>query len=289
MAPTSRWVLAVVTAALACGDAPTQPPFLDCSAVVLHAVGTTQTGALGTSDCRLSGRPVDYYALRIDTLTTVRLYLSSQSFDTYLVLFATTPAVPITADDNGATGTNSYLGQGLEAGDYVIAVQGAADTDLGPYSLSSKDTVPAAPTLLSPPRDHVVYQYADAPFCDGQYGFQIRYEWTTVPGALSYHIYAIGPNAAGPALSTHVSDTTFTDTSCLSWVGGPNRTGWTWWIAAAMPDGTRLVSAHRHYDFTARSQPQPASRGTQLDWLGDDMASKRSTLRERRPSASPAE
>ncbi len=242
---------------IGCGDGPTQPvaPFLTCDAVVLHAVGTTHAGMLGRSGCQLGGRAVDYYALRIDTLSTVRVYLSSQSFDTYVVLFARSPAVPINTDDNSAGGTNSYLGQGLEAGDYVIAAQGVADTDLGPYTLSSKDTVPSAPTLISPPREHVVYQYADAPFCDGQYGFQIRYEWTTVPGALSYHIYAIGPNAAGPAVSKHVSDTVFTHTSCGSWVGSQALTGWTWWVAAGMPDGTRLVSAYRHYDFTARNQP----------------------------------
>jgi len=250
-----RVLLGGAVVALGCGDHLTEPPFLGCDGVVPLVIGTTQSGALFVTDCRVNGKPVDYYALRVDTLTTLRLYLSSSRFEARLTVWATAPAVPIVQADGHGMGGDTYLGQGLEPGAYVVAVQGAGEEDLGPYSLRSEARAPAAPTLITPPPGYVVYQYADAPFCDRQYGFEIHYEWTSVPGAAGYHLLAIGANALGPAVSKYLSDTAFTDTSCESWVDGPHLTAWTWWVGASMPDGTWLVSAPRHYDFTEPYRP----------------------------------
>ncbi len=113
------------------------------STITPASTGTTQTGALTTSDCKLPDG--SYYAklyrLTVTSTVNVQIDMMSAAFDTYLYLFDANLNVLATNDDVSSASTDSRLTQSLTPGTYFIGANSLRNATTGAFTLSVK-TVP---------------------------------------------------------------------------------------------------------------------------------------------------
>ena len=113
-----------------------------CSVRTEHLFGSATSGALDTSDCRLSdGTFVDFF---VTTLPEANAYLFRQSsaFDSYLYL-GTPDGTTIGENDDevsDANNTNSAIKALLPPGNYVIGASSFDAATTGDYSITSSTT-----------------------------------------------------------------------------------------------------------------------------------------------------
>ena len=109
-----------------------------CAFQTTHTLGTTTTGQLSTSDCRLSdGSFADLYEINIATAGTYIFTQTSSAFDTYLWLL--TPGLTFLGvnDDVASNDINSRIKVLMPAGNYVLAANSFDPNITGSYALTS--------------------------------------------------------------------------------------------------------------------------------------------------------
>ena len=133
----------------ATGTTVTQPPPpTACELRTVHAIGTTTSGSLATSDCQqVLGTDLFYLDLFSTTVGDAKAYVfrQSASFDTYLFLATPDEAIIAENDDESATSTNSAIKALLPAGPYLLAASSFDPKVTGDYSISSA----TAPTTVT--------------------------------------------------------------------------------------------------------------------------------------------
>jgi hypothetical protein len=150
IATVGSWILGATGTNTLTASAPGVPPVTFtatavsnlCAERTTHTFGTTTTGALETTDCRLSdGTYVDFFAT---TLPEANAYLFRQSsvFDTYMYL-GTADGTTIGENDDETSNvdnTNSAIKALLPPGAYVIGASSFDAAITGDYSISSSTT-----------------------------------------------------------------------------------------------------------------------------------------------------
>jgi hypothetical protein len=125
--------LAVMTVA-ACSDS--TAPGGDCNATRDIVIGTPAAGSLTRQDCHRDDNTFeDKWRLVIAAETEVQIDLSSEDFDTYLML-RDSDGVEIGADDDSGGMNNSRLVITLQPGTYIIAANSYFPLMTGGYLLS---------------------------------------------------------------------------------------------------------------------------------------------------------
>jgi hypothetical protein len=120
-------------------------PYTCTNTPVVIAVGETRSGTLGAGDCVFdSGHYADAWRLTLASATTVRIDLTSSSFDAYLLL-SDANGTTIASDDDGGDGFNSRLTLTLPAGQYTLWATSYNAGETGAYQLSVAATA-GAPT-----------------------------------------------------------------------------------------------------------------------------------------------
>jgi hypothetical protein len=110
------------------------------------AVGQTVTGALTSTDCLFdNGTYADAWTLTIAATVRVRIDLTSNQFDTFLVL-ADSAGLHIAFDDDGGDNLNSRLEMELQPGQYTIWASSFAEGMTGTYQLAVQAVAGAPPT-----------------------------------------------------------------------------------------------------------------------------------------------
>ena len=113
------------------------------STITPTSTGTTQAGALTTSDCKLPDG--SYYAklyrLTVTSTVNVQIDMSSAAFDTYLYLFDANLNTLATNDDVSSASTDSRVTKSLTPGTYFIGANSLNNATTGAFTLSVK-TVP---------------------------------------------------------------------------------------------------------------------------------------------------
>ena len=114
--------------------------------------------------------------------------------------------------------------------------------DVGDFFVKAPSTqcqsCPRAPRLLIPKKDAVVPQnnaFGCTPHATRGYGIQMVFDWADVSdadGIAAYDIYAKKDTASFPIIDTSVPFSTYTHTSCNSFVIDSNLTGWEWKVRA---------------------------------------------------------
>lgn len=110
---------------------------------------------------------------------------------------------------------------------------------------ASDDEVVTTIALTTPVANGLIPQNVTGLGCDPHdtrgYGFRIRFEWGTngpeADGA-EYHLFAKRSGARYPIVDELVTETTFTETSCNTFVADPNLEDWEWKVRTIAPDGT---------------------------------------------------
>jgi serine protease Do len=131
--------LAVLPAAAACGDDPTEPETGPaCSAttpLTAIAVGQTLTGALGATDCLLgNGSSADLYGLTVATARSVQIDMTSTTVDAYLLVVDPAGNVLDQDDDDGG-GTDARVTLSLPAGTFTVVATSFEPRETGGYTL----------------------------------------------------------------------------------------------------------------------------------------------------------
>lgn len=109
-----------------------------CVAPTSLDFGTTVSGSLSTSDCRLSdGRFIDFFATTVPTAGTYLFTQSSTSFDALLVLYSSIGNFLGSHDDISRSNTNSALKAILPAGNFELGATSFASNVTGNYTVSS--------------------------------------------------------------------------------------------------------------------------------------------------------
>ena len=108
----------------------------------------------------------------------------------------------------------------------------------GTYPLQ-QITLDEIPKLITPANNAVIQQNDPTPGCTLHptrgYGQQILFDWTdtsSVNGVVGYELFAKKDTALNPIVSTFVSISQFTSTSCNSFVTDGNLEGWEWRVRA---------------------------------------------------------
>ena len=109
-------------------------PSIDCAALPAVSIGQTISGELTTGDPIVDSRYFDLYGLTLTAATAVRIDATSDVIDTRLFLYEA-DGTPITADDDGGTGTNSRVEADLQAGCHRIEVTSYFAEETGAYTL----------------------------------------------------------------------------------------------------------------------------------------------------------
>ena len=107
-----------------------------CAAATPHTLGSTTSGALSLSDCRLSdGSFVDFYTVSVPSGGTYT-FTQTGNFDTYLALLTASSSVIAINDDAGAP-TTSTIKALLPAGNFLIGANSYDPNITGTYTVSS--------------------------------------------------------------------------------------------------------------------------------------------------------
>lgn len=102
------------------------------------ALGETASGALSTTDCRLSVWYTDFFELAVPAgQQGLTLTMTSAAFDTYLEVYGAAGNLLSGDDDIDATNKNSQLTTILGTGDYLIAPSSFDPGVTGAYTLSA--------------------------------------------------------------------------------------------------------------------------------------------------------
>jgi hypothetical protein len=116
-----------------------------CSTSVPYTPGSTVSGALATTDCRLtSGEYVDFYNTTLSTAQALTFTMSSTAVDSWLELYDAAGNLLAFNDDAGTGITNSALRVFAPAGNYFLAATSLAANETGAYQLSSSALTGAA-------------------------------------------------------------------------------------------------------------------------------------------------
>jgi len=100
------------------------------------SVGETVSGTLASGDCQLGdGSYADRWLLVLASTTAVQIDMTSNDFDTYLILSDDADYV-IAQDDDGGTGLNSRIQITLSAGAYGVWANSYAAGMTGTYQVS---------------------------------------------------------------------------------------------------------------------------------------------------------
>lgn len=110
---------------------------LGCDRVRNHSIGSSTGESLSTSDCELSdGSAVDYYRFRISGERAVRVTMTSDVLDPYVVILDDRGSL-VAEEDDGGSGF-SELATYLRPGTYYIAATSYDYGDYGRYRLRSE-------------------------------------------------------------------------------------------------------------------------------------------------------
>jgi hypothetical protein len=138
--PIARRASAVLLAgalavSAACSDS-TAPNQANCDSFTTLQVGETVTGNLSTSDCRRSdGSYQDTWRFSLASTTQVQIDLTSNSFDTYLILNGADGSFILENDDFEEDGDDSRLITTLAAGTYHVIANSYFADRVGAYQL----------------------------------------------------------------------------------------------------------------------------------------------------------
>lgn len=139
---------------------------------------------------------------------------------------------------------------------FAIVLSVAAVAQLaGCRRQATVNPLPASmPVLLSPPEGEVIPQNQKSTGCPEHatrgYGIAIRFEWSRVPDAASYHLVLQRRGSQYPAVDTTTKENFHEDRRCNSFVIDPNLDGWEWRVTAVRQDGTTIgVSPTRSLRF----------------------------------------
>lgn len=109
-----------------------------CPAVGTLGVGQTVSGALSTTDCVIEGEWYgDTWTMTVEATTTVQLDLTSDVFDTFLIV-EDADGIRIAQDDDGGIDFNSRLVYTFDPGEYRIVATSYAPGVTGAYGLSAQ-------------------------------------------------------------------------------------------------------------------------------------------------------
>ncbi len=108
-----------------------------CAASVAHTFGSSTSGSLASTDCRLSdGSFVDFYTTSVPQ-AGVYLFRQGAGFDAYLLLAMPDGTTIGENDDEIETGTNSGIKAILPAGSYLLGPGSLEPGVTGDYEISS--------------------------------------------------------------------------------------------------------------------------------------------------------
>jgi hypothetical protein len=137
---------AFLTALSACGESSTDPdPSSDpgnCTAQTVTgtiAPGQSRSGVLGSQNCMFEvvNRPAEGWLLQVATSARLRIDVTSEAFDTVLLLTDADLQV-LDADDDGGEGFNSRMVRELGPGSYYLWVVSVVPGGGGPYQISAQ-------------------------------------------------------------------------------------------------------------------------------------------------------
>ena len=150
VATVGSWILGATGTNTLTASAPGVPPVTFTASVISnlcavrtpHAFGTSSSGALETTDCRLSdGTYVDFFSTDLPEANAY-LFRQASVFDTYMYL-GTADGTTIGENDDetsDADNTNSAIKALLPPGTYVIGASSFDASVTGDYSISSSTT-----------------------------------------------------------------------------------------------------------------------------------------------------
>lgn len=109
-----------------------------CPAVGTLDPGQTVDGVLSTTDCVIEGQWYsDTWTMVLESTTTVQIDLTSDVFDTFLIV-EDEDGIGIAQDDDGGSGLNSRLVYTFGPGQYRVVATSYGPWVTGPYRLSAQ-------------------------------------------------------------------------------------------------------------------------------------------------------
>ncbi len=115
-----------------------------CDPVGTVVLDSTYEGALATTDCTMiDGRYTDVRTLHVDSAVTATFDLTSDKFDTFLIV-ADTLGTAIAQDDDSGPVLNSSLTLALDSGTYHVWTTSYSAGELGGYQLDLTTGAPLA-------------------------------------------------------------------------------------------------------------------------------------------------
>jgi hypothetical protein len=128
----------------------------------------------------------------------------------------------------------------LIGGSIVATLVGCGGKDVSPTAPPTTPPI-LSPQLLYPPNNFRVVQNDPTTGCafwpTAGYGFWDTFSWTSVPGAVGYHLYLSHSMAPNPAIDETVLSTSYSKADCGSYVVDAYLTGWNWRVSAVFADG----------------------------------------------------
>lgn len=109
-----------------------------CPAVGTLDPGQTADGVLSTTDCVIEGQWYsDTWTMVLESTTTVQVDLTSDAFDTFLIV-ENEDGIGIAQDDDGGSGLNSRLVHTFGPGQYRVVATSYFPGETGAYQLSAQ-------------------------------------------------------------------------------------------------------------------------------------------------------
>jgi hypothetical protein len=109
-----------------------------CATSVTYTPGSTVSGSLAATDCRLpSGEYIDFYDTRLATAQALTFTMSSTAVDSWLEMYDAAGNLVAFNDDASSGTPNSALRVFAPAGGYFLAATSFAAGETGAYQLSS--------------------------------------------------------------------------------------------------------------------------------------------------------
>ena len=141
-------LLAVSLSLVACREDPAGPrrlTILDCESGSSYTIGRTVDGELRAGDCFAPGDDAlaDYYQFTMRSAGPVSIAVTTPAISAPMVIAILDADQEIVDFDAFPAGTGGILGGELEAGDYIIVIAANEPGQIGAYSLSSSNTLPA--------------------------------------------------------------------------------------------------------------------------------------------------
>lgn len=143
------------------------------------------------------------------------------------------------------------------SGDFSCAVPIATDgTARGKWSAARLAASSCVPELVSPTTDSSL----DNGRIDGRDSETWDFDWTDCPGASGYQILVIGPHAIYPVVDdSFISESSFRNITCGSYVADQNRFGWRWRVRASTNGQWGNWSAEGRFNVERVDTDSPAA------------------------------